>query len=112
MLDSQIEEVELSITEARKMVHKRDQLFKLMKNRDFKVIVEDGYLIDEAARLVSISADSNLKDVRDDIFTAIQGISTFRQYMHTIITMGNMAENEIRDNEELLDDLTQEGSVQ
>jgi len=111
MLDSQIQEIELSIAEARKLVQKRDQLYKLMKIRDFREIIEQGYFIDEAARLVSISADPNLKDKRDEIILQIQSISNYRQYLQTIITLGNMAENEIRDNEEVIDDLTQEGSV-
>jgi hypothetical protein len=104
-LDTNVHEVEMSIAEAKKLVDRRDAVKRLSKNRDFRKIIDDGYFKDEAARLTSITADPNLKEQREDIFVALQGISTFKQYLQTIITMGNMAEAEIMDNEEILDEL-------
>ena len=47
-----LEEVEIQIETANKIRSMRDNCLKLMKNRHFKDIIEEGYFKEEAARLV------------------------------------------------------------
>lgn len=102
---SDIETIELSIEEAKKIVAKRDMALKLAGNREFKKLVLEGYLKDEAARLVGISADASVKEHWGDIHSAINGISHFQQYMRTIKQMGDIAERELAEQVDTLEEL-------
>jgi len=102
---SDIAEIELSIEAAKNLVSRKEQALKLASNREFKALVLEGYMKDEAVRLVGLSADPNMKNHTDDIFDAIKGISLFRQYMQNIVTMGTVAENELFDQEQTLEEI-------
>lgn len=102
---SDIQEVELSIEHAKKLVERKAQVEKLTSNREFRKIILEGYFVDEAARLAGISGDPMHKAHRDEIILSIQGISSLRQYMHTIVRMGQVAENELFEHVEMLDEL-------
>lgn len=102
---SDIQELELSIEQAKKLVERKNMILKLTSNREFKKVVLDGYFVDEAARLASISADPLQQEYWDQIHLCIQGISLFRQFMQTGIRMGQVAEQELREQNELLDEL-------
>lgn len=106
---SQVEEIELSMAEAQKLVDRKDRVNKLMTNRDFNKIVIDGYFKDEAARLTALSADPALIEHRDEIILSIQGISLFQQYLRTAVMMGNTAEQEIAEAREHIADIEQYG---
>lgn len=92
---SQIEEIEISMAEAQKMVDKKDQLLKLMSNRGFNKIIVEGYFKEEAARLASVAADPNLTEHREEIWMQIQAISCLQNYLRTINMMGTSAEQEV-----------------
>jgi hypothetical protein len=101
---SDIQEIELSMDHAKELVERKNAVLKLSNNREFKKIVLDGYFKDEAARLAGLSADVTVKANRDDIFLAIQGISTLRQYFQMIVRMGEVAESELAEYQETLDE--------
>lgn len=105
---SQTEEIELSIAEAKKMIARKDAANRLADNADFKELILEGYLKEEAIRLGHISADANMKPHREDIFLALQGISLFRQYMQNMIRMGDIAAAELFDHEQALDEVRAE----
>jgi len=48
MVDQQIEQIELSIEAAKANVEKMEALLRLIDNKDFKKIIDDGYFKDEA----------------------------------------------------------------
>lgn len=102
---SDIEQIELSIEDAKELIKRKDMALKLASNREFKKLVLDGYFVDEAARLVAVSGDYLQKDYRDEIFDAIKAISHFKQFMQNIVKTGEIAERELRDQEEVLDEL-------
>lgn len=108
---STTEEIQLSIQEAKKLIARKDAAKRLTDNRDFKELVLEGYLRDEAIRLAHISADGNMKEYRDEIMLSMQGISLFRQFMQNIIRMGDMAQAELYDYEQALDDVRAEEAV-
>ena len=101
---SQTEEIELSIAEAKKMIARKDAANRLADNADFKELI----LKEETIRLGHISADTNMKPHREDIFLALQGISLFRQYMQNMIRMGDIAAAELFDHEQALDEVRAE----
>jgi len=105
---SDIHEIEVTAEELRKIVKKKDMALKLAGNREFKALILDGYLIDEAARLVGVSADPTMEKVWPHIQNDIRGISCFKQFMMNTVRMGEIAENDLRDNEEELEYLRSE----
>lgn len=105
---TEMEQVELTIEDAQKLIDRRDSLLKLQNNRDFKKIINEGFLKEEAVRLVHALADPNLAQFREQIQGSIEGIGVLLQYFHTITAMGNAAENEMREHQELLNELQNE----
>lgn len=92
-----IEQIEISIDEAKRLVKKRDDLEKLIKNREFKSLITEGYFKEEAQRLVSISADPALVQHQTEIMESIRAISLFQQFLQLVLRTGNMAAQQIAD---------------
>ena len=107
---NEIQELELSIEDANKHVAMRDAALKLTSNRDFKKLVLEGYFKETAAQLVSLTADPALKDKRNEISEKILAISNFRLFLQETITLGNQAESAIREAQEALDEIREEGA--
>lgn len=108
---SEVQQLELAVEKARELVERREMVLKLSKNREFRKIVTEGYFVDEAARLVSISGELSHKPHRDEIFDSIKAISHVRQFFSDIVRLGDIAEREIASSEEYLTDLRGEGNV-
>ena len=107
---SQIQEVELSIEHAKAVIRKRDIALKLADNSDFKELVLQGYLVDEAARLAHLSADLTLTaEQRSEVLQMVQAIGFFKAYMSKHVSFGNQAERDLRDAEQTLQELHAEG---
>lgn len=108
---SQIQEVELSIEQAQKVIAIGDKALKLADNKLFKELVLDGYFVDEAARLAHLSADLTLTaEQRADVFVMIQGIGFFKAYMSMLVRRGDMARRELADYQQTLAELHEEGA--
>lgn len=102
---SDVKEIELSLEHAKGMVDLKRSVERLTNNRDFKKVILDGYFKDEAVRLSSIAGDPLFAKDRADIFLAIQGISSLYGYMQRVVRMGEIAEREVKDYLEELDDI-------
>lgn len=71
----QIQEIELSIEEAKKYVAFGDAIERLHANKDFREVILEGYFRDEASRLTLLLADQNVTEkTREHIFHSIQAI--------------------------------------
>lgn len=105
---SDIQEVELSIEHARELIARKEAVERLFSNKDFKTIIETGYFKDEASRLVLLSADVQMRDHEDQIKKEINSISCLNTYLRTIVQMGQMAAEELRDYQEALDEMRAE----
>jgi len=110
MIDQQIEQIELSIEAAKANVEKMEALLRLIDNKDFKDIIDDGYFRDEAARVVILKADPEMQEAKyqDQLDKSIVAIGQLRQYFRSIMQMGRMAERSIRDDEETRQELLAE----
>lgn len=103
--ETEMEEIGITIEQAKEFLSKRDALARLSKNQDFKTIILEGYLKEEAVRLVSISGEAPHAANTDLIMDAIKGISHFRQYCDLIFNVGDAAEQTIRECEEALEQI-------
>jgi len=108
---SEIEEVELGIEQARAMIAKATALTDLFKNKDFKAVITEGYLKEEAVRLVLLKADPATlnAEMQTSISEGIAAIGHFNQYLKTVQALGNMAAKSLREYEELHTELLSEG---
>lgn len=104
----QIEQMEVSLEHAKELVERKRQAEKLGSNREFKKLILDGYCQQEAARLVSLSGDPQMKEHRDEIFADIEAIGRFQAFLRTTIQIGRQAEAEIADYEFEIDALRNE----
>jgi len=107
---SEIEQIEVSIDAARKDVDKMEGLLRLIKNNDFKSLIDDGYFVDEASRLVILKADPSMQEdrVQKNINDSITAVGHFRQYLNTVMQIGRMAEQGIKEDEETRQELLAE----
>ncbi len=101
-MSHEIEQIELSIEDAQKMVDRKAQLEKLFSNREFRKLIEEGYFKDEAARLVSALSDPVLEPHREKITRSIEGIGALQQYFRTILRTGDAASQAIVEAREAL----------
>lgn len=112
MSHSEIQEVELNIKEANKMVELNKALDRLRNNRDFKKIIQENYLKEEAVRLVHLKADSHMQDEKHQalITRDIDAIGSLAQYLNFIPVQADMAQSAIAEGEQTLDELRSEGA--
>lgn len=106
---SQIQEVELSIEQAQALINRGEKALKLAENKDFKELVLDGYLVNEASRLARLSADFTLDpQVRSEVMLMVQAIGCFHTYMRTIVQQGEMAKRDLAAHQQTLSELHEE----
>lgn len=78
-LDRQIEAEKIRVTRG-------EALERLKKNKDFQLIVLDGYLREEAIRLVGLRGEPALSrpETQASILRDIDAIGSFGQYLRTV----------------------------
>lgn len=106
--ENAIEQIELSMAHAKLSTDNMKALTKLLENPEFIKIVTDGYFKEEASRVVLLKADPSMKEHREELDNQIIAIGYLRQYFHTIMQLGRMAEKAIADDEETREELLQE----
>lgn len=107
-----IENIEVSIDQATKTVNRMNSIFTLSKNKDFIDVIDKGYFVEEASRLVLLKADPNLQKPEDQasIIRSIDAIGHFRQYLSNCISIGRMMEKSLVDDIHTRDELLMEDS--
>jgi|TARA_R110000796_G_scaffold251496_1_gene383036 hypothetical protein len=107
---SEIEQIDVSIDVARKDVEKMNGLLRLIKNKDFQSLIDDGYFVNESSRLVILRADPSMQDEvsQRTINDGMTAIGHFRQYLNTVMQIGRMSEQGIKEDEETRQELLAE----
>lgn len=110
--DTLRKELESSIQDARKKIALGAALERLMLNRDFKLVVLQGYLADEAIRLVHEKAvpGSQTTESQQAILRSLDAIGTLKQFLNTILTEASLAEKSVNTAEEVITTLQAEES--
>jgi len=108
-LEQQIAEVELTRTEAQKIVEMGNKARDLAKNPLFKELILDGYFMNEAARLAHLSSDPMINETqREQVQRDIFGIGGLKRYLRTITMMADNAQSELESSIETLEELRSE----
>jgi hypothetical protein len=86
-------------------------LATLRHNPDFKKLIADGYLKNEAVRLVHLKADPSMASAENQssVVRDIDAIGALAQYFRTVEMMGLRAESSIAEAEEAITEIEQEG---
>lgn len=107
--DDQIQQVEMSLEEARRIQAFRDAIFRLERNSDYKTVITDGYFRDEALRLVMISGEFNLSEkAQEAVINDIKAISSLAQFLRNAVTAGSLMDQEVKSYQETLDEIREE----
>ena len=112
MSNDAIQEIELSIKEAQKIVDLGAAVQRLASNRDFKKVVMEMYFEKEAVRLVHLKANPAMqdKDRQEAIVKEIDAIGSFHQFLRTLEIQAEMARRAVDDGEELRQEILAEGA--
>ena len=106
-----LNEIELSISEAKKLVDLGNSLERLRNNVDFKKVIQSGYFEQEAIRLVHLRADNlfQTEDRQRMINKQMDSIGMLVQYFDTILFKARQAEKAIEVGEATRDEMLSEG---
>lgn len=106
----QIIQAEQRIEELNKITELGDRIMRLQNNADFVKVINEEFLLNEAARFVQLSEDPSLKpDQQQDALRIAQATGHLKRWISIQIRMANTADNEIVQLNELLDQLRAEG---
>lgn len=109
-MESQLEEVQVTIKQSKEAIALMNSVLKLTENKDFKAVITEGYFEKEASRLVLLKADPSLQNEKEqlEIDRRIIAVGYLRQYLSYIVQIGRMAEKSLQDAEETQQELMQE----
>jgi hypothetical protein len=108
MSDAYIQEVQIGIDAANEKVDLMNSMEKLRKNRDFKKIVSEGYMEQEAIRLVHLMSDPSpaiqSPDVQESLLSMIKAIGHLENYFKVIYQFGHAAKESILESERSIEE--------
>lgn len=111
-IEQDILSVESDIENVKKAIRRMETLEKLTNTPEWKELIQDGYMRDEAARVVGLKGDIQMRmsgDVQrewlDDMLT---GIGAFGQYLNFIRQAGSAAKQQLAQHEETRETLLAE----
>lgn len=108
--ESVIEEIELNMKEAEKLIELGDMLVKLESNRAFKKVIMEGYLEKEAVRMTHLKAHPNMQseEQRALLERGLDGIAQLVNYFNTVQYRAKLAADAIKADSEELDRIRNE----
>jgi hypothetical protein len=106
----EIQQVEISIEQAKASIRRMQCLDRLEKNPDFKELITDGFLKDHAIRQVMLKAAPQFQDEQrqKDFSNQIGAIGHFQQFLYAIRNLGLNAEKALADDEQTREELLAE----
>ena len=104
--------IEISIEAAKGAVQRKNAVERLIRHKDFVEVFTKGYMESEPARLVSLLADAEWQseERQSELIKDMRAISSFRQYILGIKSMGRQMEQQIAGSEAQLDEMRNEAT--
>lgn len=105
LTQAEVQEIELSIKEAKKMVDEKTMLDKLRKDKAFKTLIMEGYFKEEPVRLVTLRSHPNFSSDEKqlaELNKQMDAIAYLQNYFLGIDIRGNRAASAIEESEEIL----------
>jgi len=110
MLADDIQEIEISIEDAKKAIRMGELVDRLEKNEDFKELILEGYFKEDASRIVMLKADKTFQtpEKQSKIDKDLLGISVFADYLRTKKILAINLVDSLREHELTHQELLQE----
>jgi hypothetical protein len=107
MTDQDINEIELDIKKAKVLVDRGESLNRLLTNKDFILLISEGYFKEHAYQLIELKAAPSMhgKDKQEDILRSIDGIGALQQYFNSVDLIAKNASQAIFMAHEELDEI-------
>lgn len=107
---SQIQALEAQKIDEQKLVDLRDAILRLSGNHDFRKVINEGFLRDEAARSIRMAGEPTLSaQEKTALIEMALAAGHLQRYLSANVQMGNMAENNIHQIDGQLEELRAEG---
>ena len=96
-----VEELHQRREELKKFSARAEALTRLQNNADFKLVITDGYMEDEAIRLVHLLGDARFNSddkkaaYREDFQERMIGIARLSEYFRSVFQMSSQAQREL-----------------
>jgi len=90
----------------------RDNCAKLMKSKEFKDVIEEGYFKEEAARLVMAKSSFMNDDQKQLIDNMIYGVGALKNWLESVMRRGDEMDQAIEGHEKTREELLQEEVLQ
>ena len=108
---SQIQDLEAQKADLQKQVELRDQILKLSGNHDFRKVINEGFLRDEAARSIRMAGEPTLTaQEKSGLIEMALAAGHLQRYLSANVQMGNRAEETIHEIDATLEELRAEGA--
>lgn len=78
--ENDIQEIQISIEHAREVVAFGEAIERLIRNKDFQTVIDEGYTTKEARRLTMLLGDPAIEN-KSPIMLSLQAIGEFHQYL-------------------------------
>ena len=96
-----IEQIEEKLAELKEVVKKRNRVLNLAKNPDFKEIILEGFVKNEAVRLTGLIGEEGFD--QEGVQADLRCIAAFQRYLRRVEREGDQAEKSVADHEEMLE---------
>ena len=102
-----IEQLDANIRESRKILKRGVALERLYSNRDFKEVILNGYMEQEAIRLVHLRVDPSMQspEMQASLIKQIDAVANLGDYFRTVHHKAMLAEKGIASDEETREEL-------
>lgn len=107
-MSDEIDQIEVTLGDLKNVVSRRDAAIRLSRNPDFKKVILEGYVKDEAVRLTALIGEEGFD--QEGVQECLRGVAQLQRYIRRIESEGDIAEKSILDHEEALNDLRQEST--
>jgi len=99
MSQQDIQQINITIEELESSVNKAESLRQLQNNELFKEIILEGYMKDNAVRLVHLKGASQMQEGKHQIGldNQIMGIACLGEHFRSIYAMANLAEKRLEE---------------
>ena len=109
---SQEQIIEITMQQAQVAVDQGNALERLTRNKDFQLLFEQGYFLDEPQRLTMSMASPSTTTEQDRlvIHNGLLGISQLNQYLNTVRLQAETARKSVKVHEEYLEQISAEAN--
>ena len=108
---SEIQELEAEKVRLQKQVAFRDQILKLSENHEFRKVIHDGFMNEEAARCARMAGEPTMKAEEKQVMLEMaMAAGHLQRFLSAHVQMGNQAAETIVQYDAALEELRAEGA--